>query len=57
MSQSDEQFAQVTPEIRICFQTFGDPAAEPLLLVMGLGGPMTWWPAWRERAASAGSVS
>jgi pimeloyl-ACP methyl ester carboxylesterase len=27
----------------IAYQTFGDPADEPLLLVMGLGGPMTWW--------------
>ena len=27
----------------ICYETFGDPAGDPLLLVMGLGGPMTWW--------------
>jgi pimeloyl-ACP methyl ester carboxylesterase len=27
----------------LCYQTYGDPGAEPLLLVMGLGGPMTWW--------------
>jgi pimeloyl-ACP methyl ester carboxylesterase len=40
---SPEQHADVAPGISICFQTFGDPAAEPLLLVMGLGGPMTWW--------------
>ena len=30
-------------EIELCYQTFGDPDDEPLLLVMGLGGPMTWW--------------
>ncbi|MFL5333352.1 MAG: alpha/beta fold hydrolase, partial [Geminicoccaceae bacterium] len=30
--------------LEICYQTIGDPAARPLLLVMGLGGPMTWWP-------------
>lgn len=29
--------------MELCYQTFGDPDAEPLLLVMGLGGPMTWW--------------
>ena len=40
---SPEQTAHVAPDIDLCFQTFGDPAAEPLLLVMGLGGPMTWW--------------
>lgn len=40
---SDELFAPVSPDIELCYQTFGDPDAEPLLLVMGLGGPMTWW--------------
>jgi len=40
---SDEQFAQVQPGIELCYQTFGDPGGDPLLLVMGLGGPMTWW--------------
>jgi pimeloyl-ACP methyl ester carboxylesterase len=40
---SEEQFAALPGGIRICYQTFGDPADEPLLLVMGLGGPMTWW--------------
>ena len=29
--------------VELCYQTFGDPDDEPLLLVMGLGGPMTWW--------------
>jgi len=29
----------------ICYQTFGTPDDDPLLLVMGLGGPMTWWSA------------
>ena len=29
--------------IELCYQTFGDPDDEPLLLIMGLGGPMTWW--------------
>lgn len=40
---SDELFAPVSAEVELCYQTFGDPDAEPLLLVMGLGGPMTWW--------------
>lgn len=29
--------------IDICHETFGDPGARPLLLIMGLGGPMNWW--------------
>ncbi len=40
---SDELFAPVSNDIELCYQTFGDSAGEPLLLVMGLGGPMTWW--------------
>ncbi len=41
--RSEELFAPVSPGIELCYQTFGDPADDPLLLVMGLGGPMTWW--------------
>ncbi len=40
---SDEMFAALPSGLEICYQTFGDRGAEPLLLVMGLGGPMTWW--------------
>ncbi|MGL5825931.1 MAG: alpha/beta fold hydrolase [Nocardioides sp.] len=40
---SEEMFADLTDDLTLCYQTFGKPAAEPLLLVMGLGGPMTWW--------------
>ena len=40
---SEERFASVSAGVDICYQTFGDPTADPLLLVMGLGGPMTWW--------------
>ncbi len=40
---SQELFAPVSPGVELCYQTFGDPEADPLLLVMGLGGPMTWW--------------
>lgn len=43
VTMSDELVAPVTPTVELCYQTFGDPAADPLLLVMGLGGPMTWW--------------
>jgi len=41
--ESAELVAPVSPGVELCYQTYGDPDAEPLLLVMGLGGPMTWW--------------
>jgi pimeloyl-ACP methyl ester carboxylesterase len=40
---SAELFAPVSPGLELCYQTFGESDGEPLLLVMGLGGPMTWW--------------
>ena len=40
---SPEQVASLPSGIDLCYQTFGDRNDEPLLLVMGLGGPMTWW--------------
>src|SRR5918999_1857269 len=40
---SDECVCPLPHGIEICYQTFGDRDATPLLLVMGLGGPMTWW--------------
>ncbi len=45
MSQpvSAELFAPVSPGVELCYQTFGSPEGDPLLLVMGLGGPMNWW--------------
>ena len=43
VSTSGEQMATLPTGVDICYQTFGDPSADPLLLVMGLGGPMTWW--------------
>ena len=43
LAVSAELSAPVSPGVELCYQTFGDPADEPLLLVMGLGGPMTWW--------------
>jgi pimeloyl-ACP methyl ester carboxylesterase len=43
VSESAELVAPVSPGVELCYQTFGDPDDDPLLLVMGLGGPMTWW--------------
>jgi pimeloyl-ACP methyl ester carboxylesterase len=40
---SAEQVVRLPSGIELCYQTFGDPTGTPLLLVMGLGGPMTWW--------------
>ncbi len=40
---SQELSAPVSPGIELCYQTFGNQDDDPLLLVMGLGGPMTWW--------------
>ena len=40
---SGELFAPGAPGVELCYQTFGDHDDDPLLLVMGLGGPMTWW--------------
>jgi pimeloyl-ACP methyl ester carboxylesterase len=52
---STELSAPVSPGVELCYQTFGDPDDEPLLLVMGLGGPMTWWdPALCRMLAEAG---
>lgn len=52
---SDELFAPVSGGVELCYQTFGDPSDEPVLLVMGLGGPMTWWdPEFCEMLAERG---
>jgi pimeloyl-ACP methyl ester carboxylesterase len=40
---SGEMFAPVSPGVELCYQTYGDPDDEPMLLVMGLATPMTWW--------------
>src|SRR5215213_1958763 len=29
--------------VALCTEPFGDPAAPPILLVMGLGASMLWW--------------
>jgi len=40
---SPEQVASLPTGVDLCYQTFGEPTPAPLLLIMGLGGPMTWW--------------
>ena len=40
---SEELVAPVGSDVELCYQTFGSPDDDPLLLVMGLGGPMNWW--------------
>jgi pimeloyl-ACP methyl ester carboxylesterase len=29
--------------VQLCTEAFGDPADEPILLVMGIGASMLWW--------------
>lgn len=41
-SSSGEQFAQVG-EVKLCYETFGDPSATPVLLIMGLSAQMVMW--------------
>src|ERR1700752_3021311 len=43
IAASEELFAPVGRDVELCYQTFGAPGGDPLLLIMGLGGPMTWW--------------
>src|SRR3954452_2079217 len=40
---SGELFAPVSTGVELCYQTYGDPAGEPMILIMGLATPMTWW--------------
>ena len=37
-----EQFCKVG-DVELCYETFGDPSGEPMLLVMGLGTQMIAW--------------
>jgi pimeloyl-ACP methyl ester carboxylesterase len=39
-----EQFCDVGRDITLCYETFGEPADPPLLLIMGLGMQMLGWP-------------
>ncbi|WP_034268242.1 alpha/beta fold hydrolase [Haloechinothrix halophila] len=38
-----EQFAEGVNGVDVCYETFGPPDGEPLLLIMGLSAPMIWW--------------
>ena len=51
MSGSGEQFASLPSGIDLCYETFGNPDDPPVLLIMGLGGPMNWWTTDLLRAA------
>lgn len=44
MTRSGELFASLPSGIDICYETFGHSGDPAVLLVMGLGGPMGWWP-------------
>lgn len=39
-----EQFCDVGRGITLCYETFGDESAPPLVLIMGLGMQMVGWP-------------
>lgn len=43
VATSKELFAPVSSGNVLCYQTFGDPGDEPMLLVMGLATQMTFW--------------
>jgi pimeloyl-ACP methyl ester carboxylesterase len=43
VTESDELHAPVSGDLELCYQTFGEPGDEAVLLIMGLGGPMNWW--------------
>ncbi len=50
-----ELMAPLPNGVELCYQSFGDPAHETVLLVMGLGGPMIWWDdEFCERLAAEG---
>lgn len=40
-----EETAVLSNGVSLCYDTFGSREDPPLLLVMGLGGPLTWWSA------------
>jgi pimeloyl-ACP methyl ester carboxylesterase len=55
MTSSGELFASLPSGIDICYETFGSPDDPPLLLIMGMGGPMNWWSVdFCERLAARG---
>jgi pimeloyl-ACP methyl ester carboxylesterase len=43
-----------TTDVELCTESFGDPAAPPVLLIMGIGGSMLWWEEGFCRMLAAG---
>jgi pimeloyl-ACP methyl ester carboxylesterase len=43
VAASPELFAPVATGVELCYRTYGDPAGEPMLLLMGLASPLNWW--------------
>ena len=43
VAASPELFAPVSTGVELCYRTYGDPADEPMLLLMGLASPLNWW--------------
>lgn len=55
VTRSGEQFATLDNGLSICHETFGSKRNPAVLLIMGLGGPMTWWRAdFCEKLAARG---
>ena len=42
-AEPTESTAFLPGGVELAYDTFGSPSADPLLLIMGLGGPMNWW--------------
>jgi pimeloyl-ACP methyl ester carboxylesterase len=40
---SPELYAPVSTGVELCYQTYGDPTDEPMILLMGLASPLNWW--------------
>src|ERR1035437_6199443 len=50
-----ERFCEVGRGIPLCYETFGEESAPPLLLIQGLGMQMVGWPEeFCERLAAGG---
>ena len=50
-----ERFCDVGRGVSLCYETLGDPASQPLLLIQGLGTQLIGWPdAFCERLAAGG---
>jgi pimeloyl-ACP methyl ester carboxylesterase len=41
-------------DVELCTESFGRPAAPPILLIMGMGASMLWWEegCWPREGAS-----